>query len=115
MEKESHLNEFSHSGPGGRWSRTQVFTQTFWTIARPSGDGEAVAKVYVPNVMIESRGRKYAASLLREALSALRGSVRRGEAVEVCYGFATFCFDMDDDGNTDGGEPDSVILDSERS
>jgi hypothetical protein len=76
-----------------------VFTQTFWTIARPSGEGEVVAKVSVPNVIIGADGRKAAASLLREAISALRESVRRGEVVEVCYGFATVCLDMDDGGD----------------
>jgi hypothetical protein len=98
MEKESHLKDFSHSGPGGRWSRRQVFTQTLWTIGRPLGEGEVVAKVSIPNAIIRARGRKYVASMLREALSALRDSIRRCDPTDVCYGFATFCVDMDEDG-----------------
>jgi hypothetical protein len=96
MEKESHLKDFSHSGPGGRWSRRQVFTQTFWTIGRPLGEGEVVAKVSIPNVIIMARGRKYVASMLREARSALMDSIRRRDPTDVCYGFATFCVDIDD-------------------
>jgi hypothetical protein len=107
MEKESHLKDFSHSGPGGRWSRRQVFTKTFWTIGRPLGEGEVVAKVSVPNAIIRARGRKYVASMLREARSALRDSIMRRDPTDVCYGFSTFCVDMDDGG--------SVILDEEKS
>jgi hypothetical protein len=103
MVKDAHLKEFSHSGPGGRWSRTQVFTQTCWTIRRPSGDGEAAAKVYVPNSIIEADGREAAASVLRNALSVLRSSIRRGDPIEVYYGIATVCFDTEDEGD-DGAD-----------
>jgi len=74
-----------------------VFTQTCWTVRRPSGNGEAAAKVYVPNSIIEADGREAAASVLRNALSVLRSSIRRGETIEVYYGIATVCFEDDGD------------------
>jgi hypothetical protein len=37
--------------------------------------------------------------VLRNALSVLRGSIGRGEPIEVYYGITTICFDTEDEGD----------------
>jgi hypothetical protein len=95
--KSTHLTPFIHVGAGGMWKRFRVISQVRWTICRPVRGGDAVAEVTIQISMIEACGRKFAASVLRSALSALRASVKKGEAVDIYYSVEMFSRNLGDE------------------
>jgi hypothetical protein len=97
QQKSTHMTQFIHKGPGGMWNRVRTVRQIRWTICRPVRGGDSVAKVAIQSSMIEAAGRKFAASVLRSVLSALRASVKNGKAVDIYCSVEMFSRNLEDE------------------